>query len=373
MAQGERACESMTAIRKRGRWYFRKRVRGHGRIFVTPADYNLSNTKVGAEEAGRRRIAELLGERKPLPVAPSVSPTLADFEAIYLEHSEAKNEYSSVKAKRQILRDHLRPAFGHLPLDRIDYAVIEDFKNRLTVSGKTGNNILTVLRRLLMLAHKRGVLSAVPEIEWFNVAPSKFDFLNFDESRDLIEAAAPEWRTMIMVGIRCGLRQGELLGLKWEHVDLKLGRIVVRESIVRGRTKGTKSRRIRVVDLGVDIAAELARHRHLRGPYVFCDADGKALTNGACKWPLWTACEGANLGRRIGWHVLRHTFCSQLAMRGASPQAIQKLAGHATLAMTERYMHLSPNVTAEAVRLLDGAHSVPSSGRKRVTGRKQAG
>lgn len=367
----------MSAIKKRGRWYFRKRVRGHGRIFVTPADYGLSNTKVGAEEAGRRRIAELLGEAKPIAL-PSKSPTLGAFSAVYLEHSEAKNEYSSVRAKRQILRDHLVPAFGHLPLDQITFARIEDFKNRLTVprddggaglSAKTGNNILTVLRRLLVLASKRGELATVPEIEWFVVAPSKFDFLTFEESDALIESTAPEWRTMVMVAIRCGLRQGELLGLKWESVDLKLNRIVVRASIVRGRAKGTKSRRVRTVDLGAEVAAELAKHRHLRGPYVFCDSDGKPLTVGACKWPLWTACEGANL-RRIGWHVLRHTFCSHLAMLGVSPQAIQKLAGHATLSMTERYMHLSPNVTAEAVKLLDrGAHAVPTRRRKAGSGR----
>lgn len=370
----------MSTIKKRGRWYFRKRVKGHGRIFVSPSDYGLSNTKVGADEAGRRRIAEILGEAKPRVIA-SASPTLSAFAPIFLEHSESKNEYSSVKAKRQILRDHLEPAFGPMPLDRIMFATIEDFKNRLTIaevdggrglSGKTGNNILTVLRRLLVLANKRGVLPSVPEFEWFVVAPSKFDFLTFEESDNLIEAAAGQWRTMIMVAVRCGLRQGELLGLKWESVDLKLGRIVVRQSIVRGRTKGTKSRRIRTVDLGHDVATELARHRHLRGPYVFCDADGKPLTSGACKTPLYVACEGSQL-RRIGWHVLRHTFCSQLAMRGASPQAIQKLAGHATLSMTERYMHLSPNVTAEAVKLLDrGAHLVPTRRRKTGTGRDKA-
>ena len=369
----------MSAIKKRGRWYFRKRVKGHGRIFVNPRDYGLSNTKVGAEEAGRRRLGELLeGRRSPIALV-SKSPTLADFQAVYLEHSEAKNEFSTVKAKRQILRDHLVPAFGAMPLDRITFAAIEDFKNRLVmeedeggaeVSNKTANNILTVLRRLLVLAHKRGVLPSVPEFEWLPTTPGKFDYLTFEEADTLIDAASGEWRTMVMVGIRCGLRQGELLGLKWEHVDLKLGRLVVRQSIVRGRTKGTKSRRIRIVDLSPQVAAELAKHRHLRGPYVFCDADGHHLTNGECKWPLYSACEGANL-RRIGWHVLRHTFCSHLAMRGVSPQVIQKLAGHATLSMTERYMHLSPNVTADAVKLLDGAHLVPTSRRKVGSGRER--
>jgi hypothetical protein len=208
----------VSAIKKRGRWYFRKRVKGHGRIFIAPSIYQLSNTKVGAEEAGRRRIAELLGERKPAPVVTLYKcPTLSAFEPIYLEHSESKNEYSSVKAKRQILRDHLVPAFGPMPLDAINYAAIEDFKNKLTaggdgLSGKTGNNILTVLRRLLVLAQKRGVLAAVPEIEWFPVTPGAFDFLSFEEAEALIEGAAGEWRAMIVVGLKCGLRQGELLG-----------------------------------------------------------------------------------------------------------------------------------------------------------------
>lgn len=367
----------MSAIKKRGRWYFRKRVRGHGRIFVTPSDYGLSNTKVGAEEAGRRRIAELLGERKP-PVSPSSAPTMLEFQPVYLEHSEAKNEYSTVKAKRQILRDHLVPAFGSTPLDCIDYAAIEDFKNALpiddeddedSISGKTGNNILTVLRRLLVVAHKRGIIPGVPEFEWFLTTPGAFDFLSFVEADDLIEAAAPAWRCMIVVGLRCGLRQGELLGLRWEDVDTKIGRIVVRRSIVRGRIKGTKSRRIREIALGDDVRAELVEHRHLRGPWVFSDADGNHLTNGECKWPLWNACEGAGI-RRIGWHVLRHSFCSHLAMRGAPVTAIQALAGHARLDMTQRYMHLSPDVARDAVKLLDrGARLVPNRRRKVGTGR----
>lgn len=55
-----------------------------------------------------------------------------------------------------------------------------------------------------------------------------------------------------------------------------------------------------------------------------------------------------------GVHVLRHTFCSHLAMRGAPARAIQELAGHADLGTTQRYMHLSPAATEDAIRLLDG-------------------
>jgi hypothetical protein len=83
------------------------------------------------------------------------------------------------------------------------------------------------------------------------------------------------------------------------------------------------------------------------------DADGEMFKKGACKWPLWRACKRAGL-RRIGWHVLRHTFASHLAMRGVPLKAIQELLGHATIEMTMRYAHLAPAVHRDAVAQLDG-------------------
>jgi len=59
-----------------------------------------------------------------------------------------------------------------------------------------------------------------------------------------------------------------------------------------------------------------------------------------------------NVGEK-GLHVLRHTFCSHLAMQGAPAKAIQEMAGHADLTTTLRYMHLSPAARDSAIRLLD--------------------
>jgi integrase len=63
------------------------------------------------------------------------------------------------------------------------------------------------------------------------------------------------------------------------------------------------------------------------------------------------------VGIEQGVHILRHTFCSHLAMKGAPARAIQELAGHADLSTTQRYMHLSPAATEDAIRLLDGRQS----------------
>ncbi|MEO7035277.1 MAG: tyrosine-type recombinase/integrase [Polyangiaceae bacterium] len=83
-----------------------------------------------------------------------------------------------------------------------------------------------------------------------------------------------------------------------------------------------------------------------------CHADGKPFTQSAIEAALRFGCKRAGL-RGIGSHVLRHTFCSHLAMRGAAPKAIQELVGHSTLSMTLRYMHLAPSALCEAIGLLN--------------------
>jgi len=73
---------------------------------------------------------------------------------------------------------------------------------------------------------------------------------------------------------------------------------------------------------------------------------------------------GEPLGEGL-WHVLRHTFASHLVMRGAAMKVVQELLGHATMEMTTRYSHLSPDVPRHAVKLLDGLGSdTPPAGRQ---------
>ena len=71
---------------------------------------------------------------------------------------------------------------------------------------------------------------------------------------------------------------------------------------------------------------------------------------------------------RRGVHILRHTFCSHLSMRGAPPKAVQELAGHADLTMTQRYMHLSPAALDAAIGLLDKARGEQNFGDMLETG-----
>ena len=132
---------------------------------------------------------------------------------------------------------HLVPAFGELRLHQIGLAEIEKYKaEKLTaeLSKKTINNHLTVLRKLLSTAVEWRLLAVVPPIKWLRAPPGEFDFLTFEEADRLIAGAEDEWRAMVTVALRTGLRHGELIGLRWVDVDLGAGRLVVRQAVAEG-------------------------------------------------------------------------------------------------------------------------------------------
>src|SRR6476620_2930050 len=94
---------------------------------------------------------------------------------------------------------------------------------------------------------------------------------------------------------------------------------------------------------------------------VVCSEDGSPLTQRLTQGLVARAARRAGLSN-VGVHVLRHTFCSHLAMRGAGARAIQELAGHQDLSTTQRYMHVSPAAIESAIRLLNSPIVLPGRG-----------
>jgi site-specific recombinase XerD len=108
--------------------------------------------------------------------------------------------------------------------------------------------------------------------------------------------------------------------------------------------------------------------RHLRGTRVLYQEHGEPLTEKVVQTLLLRAAKRA--GVLNNWpHVLPHTFCSHLAMRGAP--AIQELAGHQDLTTTQLYMHLSPATLEHAIQLLEGPASAQKFGDVGETGDRQ--
>ena len=135
-------------------------------------------------------------------------------------------------------------------------------------------------------------MSSIPSWPWFKrlkVPPPEFRFLSFEESERLIRCAAPEWRALIVVALKTGLRVAELLALRWKDVDLHAARLDVRQAVSRGFVGTPKSGKGREVPLCNSALQALRSHRHLRGELVFPAADGSMLYKGLCNGPLWRA------------------------------------------------------------------------------------
>ena len=307
--------------------------------------------------------------RKEVPTPETAVPTLAGFAERFVDGSARANREkpSSIAAKEMILRVHLVPRLGARRLDAIRSEDVQRLKQGLGAKAvKTVNNVLTVLNVLLKTAVEWQVISQMPCTIRLLPVPksSSTTYHDFgDYGRLVKQAQAADARTYIAVllGGDAGLRCGEMLALEWPDVDLPKRQLCVQRSDWNGHITAPKNGRLRYIPLTVRLATALRAHRHLRGPLVLCQEDGSPLTRQMVQSWIGRVARRAGLSH-LGVHILRHTFCSHLAMRGAPVRAIQELAGHADLSMTQRYTHLSPAAIEGAIRLLDGAKPDPVGG-----------
>jgi integrase len=268
------------------------------------------------------------------------------------------------------------PAIGHKRLDAITNEDVQQLKLELrNKAAKTVNNTLSVLNMLLKKAVEWDVIDRMPcTIKLLSITRPVAAFHDFDAYERLVELARTSgWRThlIVLLGGDAGLRCGEMVALQWADVDLAKRQLCVRHSDWRGQLTAPKNGRVRYVPLTERLAATLREYRHLRSPRVLCKDDGRPLTRQSVWGRVRRAVRRAELP--TGVHILRHTFCSHLAMRGAPGKAIQELAGHQELSMTQRYMHLSPAAIESAIRLLDGSRRPSERGEILETGKAQKG
>ena len=332
-----------------------------------------SSSKTAAQRWAEARERVLLVHGKPKPVKKEEvqeKPTLREFASRFIDGYATANRLkpSGIAAKRSILGVHLIPLLGDKRLDAIQTEDVQHLKSALGHrAAKTANNVLAVLSVMLRTAVEWGVLERIPcSIKMLPTTKSAASFHDFEEYERLVEAARSNLQTylVVLLGGEAGMRCGEIMALEWTDVDLNKRQLCVARSEWKGHVTVPKGGRLRYVPLTKRLTEALRQARHLRGARVLCDQQGQPLTQKVVQVMVRRAARRANV--KPGVHILRHTFCSHLAMRGAPARAIQELAGHQDLDTTQRYMHLSPAALDAAIRLLDepgpakAGHYVPS-------------
>ena len=318
------------------------------------------SSRTAAQRWAEARERELVRHGKPKPVQEEEVqevPTLREFAPRFLDGYAKANRLkpSGIAGKKSILRLHLVARLGDKRLDAITTEDVQGLKVALSDrSPKTVNNVLTVLSVLLKTAVEWDLIGRVQcTIKLLATSKGAASFYDFDEYERVVEATRRDAQAYLvaLLGGEAGLRCGEMMALEWTDVDLKKRQLCVARSEWKGHVTVPKGGRLRYVPLTKRLAEALSQARHLRGVRVLCDAQGNPLTQKVIQVMMRRAGQRANV--KPGVHILRHTFCSHLAMRGAPARAIQELAGHQDLETTQRYMHLSPAALDAAIRLLD--------------------
>lgn len=350
----------MTAYKDKGRWRYRFQHNDKRHSGSTAKGHN---TKAAAEKLERVHLEKL--ERHEYT---GDMPTVAVFSVRFLEHQKAHTAQLTQEGQKRHFDLHINPALGKYKLDAVSKMLVDQLKIawRKKAAASTINTRLDTLQRMLALAHEWGYLLGAPKIKRL---PKDHDeeelrFLADQEHALLVECAKPQWRSMILIGLRTGLRIGELRGLQWTDVNFETRSIRVartdpgRKGMDANSPKSGKGRSVPMTADAFQCMSELAENRS-RSKYVWPafawrgkKRDG-ARSESGCKHGIEAAAKKAGL-TDIGWHTLRHTYASALVMRAVPLKFVQELLGHASIRQTEVYAHLAPGFAHHAaVQALD--------------------
>lgn len=351
----------------RGAWHLDVVIDGRRKRLKAPDEFQSSKRRARAWCQDKHR--ELLSSTPSSAAAETneatATPTVAEFAPEFLlKYSVVNNKLSERLRKERVLRNHLVPVFGNQRLDEITTEQVETLKADLVRQGYKNtsvNRTLAVLSKMMQCAEEWGLIERGPRIKALATTPVhhlEFEWLREDEVGRLLEAAAfePKWFTFMLIALRTGMRKGEIYALHWNEVDFAGRRITVKYSVTKGRLTSPKNKRTRVVPMTEDLGAalrdwrEACTHDELLFPSRY---DRLVSGMNAANEALKRALARAEL-RHIRFHDLRHTFASLLVIKGTPLRHIQKLLGHSSISITERYAHLADEHLADAVNALEG-------------------
>lgn len=257
----------------------------------------------------------------------------------------------------QYLEDRLKPNpatvsncnqltrhFGHLSPTELTPEHIRQFimtRRKAGASAATVNRELTILKQICKRMVQVGLVTLDPSqgIPYQKDVVMRDRWLTAEEEKAILRES-PGWlRKVIQFTLYTGMRRSEVLGLSAESLDLQRKVVVFRSAKARNGEQ-------RTIPL-VKKALEAIAHRPKSGP-VFTKDDGQPINPDHLEYAFRLVCKKAGV-RNIHLHDLRHTFATRLVQRGQDLYTVQRLLGHRSPAMTQRYSHHSVESLRKAV------------------------
>jgi integrase len=318
-----------------------------------------------------------------------LEPSKTTFAA-YLEHwlDHVKTQVSPRTHERysEIVRKNIVPALGAVCLSKLRPAQISAAYAAALASGRRDGKgglaptTVVYMHRLIKQALGQAVRwellsrNAADAVDPPKVERASLATYDMPQTVELLESLrGTRLRLPVLLGIMCGLRRGEIVALRWGHIDLVAGKIAVVESAEQTaggvRYKPPKSGRGRTVALSAMVANELRQHRLAQAEellrlgvrqtdatFVYTRQDGEPLQPRSLS-QMWAACERKL--PRIRFHDLRHAHATHMLSAGVHPKVASERLGHSKVGITlDLYSHVLPGMQEDAVARIDEAYQI---------------
>jgi len=289
---------------------------------------------------------------------PGEDYTFRDLMAKYLHEYSAAHKARSSHQRDKSLMAHLVKAFGSLYLTDITPVIISRYKVNRRAEGASAR---TINYELTLMSHAYNL--AIREWEWVQDNPVKRvkkervhniieRWLSLDEEERLLGVSAPWLKSIIIFAINTGLREGELLDLKWSQIDLNRRTLTIHEQ---------KNRCVDTLPLNMT-AMGVLREKHsitvCPNDYAFPNTlNGRLETRNLLR-AFYLALERAGI-ENFRFHDLRHTFATRLVQQGVGIYEVQKLGRWKSTSMVMRYAHHYPESLRSSIEVMDRIQDKP--------------
>ena len=273
-----------------------------------------------------------------------VKPRRAWKEAVVRWLAETSEKVTHPEDMRKLR--WLDPFLGSLMLDEVTLDVIDAIKAaKLKAACKpTVNRYLALVRAILLRSRDDWEwIDKVPKVKLFKEGSGRERSITVAQAETLVSELPAHQRDVVVFALATGLRQSNVLGLEWSHVDLAAGHAWVGA----GQSKNGKPIAVPLNATALEVLRrQLGKHRERVFTYA-----GKPL--GHANTLAWRkALKRAGIGN-FRWHDLRHTWASWHRQSGTPTHELQRLGGWRSSVMVERYAHLAPDHLAKAAGRLD--------------------
>jgi integrase len=328
-------------------------------------------TKKEAEKA----LATLLNELNEGTYIEPSKQLYIDYFNEWLISREHQLSIQTIKAYKSYLKTHISPALGHLQLSSLTPLHIQKFVAGLRDKGlseTTVKRIFNVVNASLNSAVKMELLKKNPasSIEKPKWDSKEITIWNLQQVTAFLKVAkSSHYYTAFLLAIMTGMRQGEILGLRWRDVDFKNECLYIRQTLThdgKGFKEGAKSKAgNRSIGLDANTLSALKQQRKIvianklkyGSAYndfdlVVCTSKGKPINPRNLLRTFDNLITKANLPK-IRFHDLRHTHASLMLQQGENIKLISERLGHSSVKITlDIYSHVLPNMQKEASKRL---------------------